>query len=705
MSYQGDVKLSDEKLQQLSEQVRRYHHHAIGYQQGEVGVKARESWEYYYGRLPEPVSVGSSKWIDSTVRDSVNGVLQELSSVFTLGEDAVRFSPMHSRDANAARAATKLVNQILLRDNPGYTVLHDFFKEALVVRNSFLKRYWHKTKKVHNEEIEDMTKEEFDLYMSQVLENGTLLTGDFEEVFDDEDQPTGKFFGSFSYEVEEEGVKVEHVPLEFIMIDPSARSIDDANYIGERTRKTKEELVEMGFDSEMVYGLFPASSDVEAGVIANARINNLSPVNVSDIISVGDDRSDKVWLHEHYLKTSVADGYVEILQVFTVHNEVMEVNRVDKFPYITATPFPIPGFIWGESITDLTRDIQDLKTVLIRGYIDNIQNANFRRYIAVKGMYDRQSLLNNRPGGVIEANDISAVQPFPHHQLPQGVESLLGYVDNMKEERTGVSRMSQGLDPAVFKNDNAFATVNLMLTQAMNKMRMICRNFAHRALIPLMADIYELVRQNGKQPLEVETPQGWITIDPRMLPERNRLIVATAIGDSERKERAQNLQTAMMMLTQVPQMQQFLQPQNAYFAAAQFMESMGIYDVENFLTPLDQIPPPEPNPAEELQLQMLQEQLKGLQTQTQKILADVQNERMKLDFEQMKTADEIDIKRTENQTKTTKVVNETDLELRKIEALEREVAVAEAKLELERERMLIEAQIEMRQGRAVGIGR
>ena len=705
MSCQGDVKLSDDKFQQLQEQVRRYHHHAIGYQQGEIGVKAKESWEYYYSRLPEPVTIGSSKWVDSTVRDAVNGVLQELSSVFTMGEDAVRFSPMHSRDANAARAATKLVNQILLRDNVGYITLHDFFKEALIVRNSFLKRYWHKTTKVHNEEIEDMTKEEFDLYMSQVLENGTLLSGDFEEVFDDEDQPTGKFFGTFSYEVEEENVRVEHVPLEFIMVDPSARSIDDANYIGERTRKSKEELVEMGFDKDRIYGLFPASSDVEAGVIANARINNLSPVNVSDIISVGDERSDKVWLHEHYLKTSVAEGYVETLQVFTVHNEILEVNRVDKFPYITATPFPIPGFIWGESITDITRDIQDLKTILIRGYIDNIQNANFRRYIAVKGAYDRQSLLNNRPGGVIEAQTIDAVQPFPHHQLPAGVETLLGYVDQMKEERTGVSKMSQGLDPAVFKNDNAFATVNLMLTQAMNKMRMICRNFAHRAMMPLMADIYELVRQNATKPIEVETPTGWVTINPKELPPRNRLQVAVAIGDSERKERAQNLQAAMMMLTQVPQMQQFLQPQNAYFAASQFMESMAIYDVENFLTPLDQIPPPQPDPAQEMQMAMLQEQVKALQVQNQKILADVQNDRMKIDFEQMKSADEIDIKRSEYQSKSTKMVDETDLELRKIEALEREVAVAEAKLELERERMLIEAQIEMRQGRGVGIGR
>lgn len=702
-----NMKLGEETKSELQVQVNTHFHHANGYHQGEIGTRTRESWDYYYGKLPEPVTIGSSKWVDTTVRDSVNGILQELSSVFTMGEDAVRFSPMHSKDANAARAATKLVNQVLLRDNQGYIVLHDFFKEALITRNSFLKRYWGSDKKIYTEEVEGMTKEEFDLYMSQVLEDATLLEGDFEEeVEDEESDAPGLISGSFTYEKMNEGVKVEHVPLEFIMIDPSARSISDANFIAERTRRTKDELLEMGFDKDIIIGLMPANSDMEAGVIANSRINNLSPVNVSDVISVGDERSDRLWLHENYIKTSVVSkGHIEVLQVFTIHGQIIEVNRVDEFPYITGTPFPTPGFVWGESVTDLTKDIQDLKTALIRGYIDNIQNANFRRYIAVKGAYDKQSLLNNRPGAVIEAQSIEAVQPFAHHQLPNGVETLLGYVDQMKEERTGVSKMSQGLDPAVFKNDNAFATVNLMLTQAQNKMRMICRNFAHRAMIPLMADVYELIRKNETKTLGVETPQGWLDLNPKLLPPRNRLIVATAIGDSERKERATNLQAALTMLTSVPQMQQFLQPTNAYFAAAQFMESMGIYDVENFLTPLDKIPPPQPDPAQEMQMAMLQEQVKALQVQNQKILADVQNDRMKSDFEQMKAADDIDLRRQESLSKQDKMSDDMSLEERKLMLAEREVAVKERLADLKEQEILIEAQIEAKQGRAVGLGR
>ncbi|MGL5566995.1 MAG: portal protein, partial [Plesiomonas sp.] len=106
----GDVKLTDEQAMELQAQMGIYYNHAIGYHQGELGVKARVAWEYYYGRLPEPVTAGSSKWVDRTVMECVNGTLQELVSVFTSDEDAVRFAPMKRGDGPAARSATKLVN-------------------------------------------------------------------------------------------------------------------------------------------------------------------------------------------------------------------------------------------------------------------------------------------------------------------------------------------------------------------------------------------------------------------------------------------------------------------------------------------------------------------------------------------------------------------------------------------------------------------
>lgn len=693
----GDVKLSDEKVSELQAQVGIYFNHATGYHQGEMGVKTRMAWEYYYGRLPEPITQGSSSWVDRTVWEAVNGTLQELVSVFTSGEDAVRFAPMNAQDGNAARTATKMVNKILLRDNKGYNVLHDAFKECLVARNSFVKRYWTEESSTFTEKFEGLTKEELDIYLAQL--DGEIL----EYTCEESEEET--FEGEVTYEKNYEGVRVEFVPFEQVCVEPTATSLRDCNFICHRVRKSKDELYQMGFDKETVKGLNPASSDIEAGVIGNARVNNLSPLNVSDVLSVGDEHADKLWLHENYIRTSVVNGRLETYQIFTIHNQILEVNRVNDMPFETFTPFPIPGSIWGESVFDITKDIQDLTTSLIRGIIDNIQNANFRRYQAVKGQYDRASLLNNRPGGVVEVSQINAVVPFEYHQLPSGINDLLIYVDGKKEERTGVTKLGQGLDPNVFKNDNAFATVNMMMTASQNRLRMIARNIAQRGMMELMSAIYDLVRTNGTDKINVDTPQGVQQIDPKLLPKREDLIVSVAVGDAERKERAQSLQSAMMMFNQVPQMTQFFQPNNAYMLATQLFESMGIYDVENFITPLDQVPPPQPNPAEELQLQLMQAQLQESQAKTQKMVSDTMQEAQLFEFEQFKAADDVNLRKEESLSKQDLMVDQMRVEERKLQIEETKLRLKEMELRLKEQEIMIEAQLESSQQRPVGLGR
>lgn len=717
----GNVQLDEDTLSTLQAQLSIYFNSAIGYHEGELGVRARTGWEYYYGNLPEPVTVGSSKWVDRSVWESCNGVLQELISVFTSSENAVRFSPMYAKDAVHAMASTKMVNQILLRDNEGYNVLHDAFKECLVTRNSFIKRYWKTTKQMFTEEFEGMTKDELDTYLagldgdiiefsSEVVKDVKIKEdGSEQEVEDSEEgefeEEQDYFKGYVVYEKTKEGVCVEYVPFEQILIEPTAKSLHDANFIAHRVRKTKDELLIMGFDEDVVEEITSASSDIDAGVIANSRVNNMNPINVSDVVMTGDSKADKLWLHENYIKTSLSDNRLQILQVFTLNGQILEVNRVNEFPFDTFTPFPVPGSIWGESVFDITKDIQDLNTSLIRGMIDNIMNANFRRYEAVKGQYDRESLLNNRPGAVIEVMTQGAVTPFQHHQLPNGIEGLLEYVNSKKEERTGVSRVGQGLDPNVFKNDNSTATVNMVMSAAQNRLRMVARNIAQRGMMSLMMSIYNLVRMNGTESIYIETATGPVELDPRKLPVRNEMIVSVAVGDGERRERAAALQSVLMAMTSVPQLSQFMQPQNAYYLATQLFESMGIYDTENYITPLDQIPPPQPDPIQELTIDQMKKSNEQIAVQTQKILTDVTEGLKRLEFEQMKTADEISIRKEESRSNQDAQADKMDLEAQKVSLERAKIELERERLELEKQRLLLEAQMEARQERAVALDR
>ena len=49
--------------------------------------------------------------------------------------------------------------------------------------------------------------------------------------------------------------------------------------------------------------------------------------------------------------------------------------------------------------------------------------------------------------------------------------------------------------------------------------------------------------------------------------------------------------------------------QNRYLMLKSILEQQGILDAEEYLTPLDQLTPPQPDPAQEIQQQMAIKQL------------------------------------------------------------------------------------------------
>ena len=720
----GTVELDEEKLIDFQRQVDFYQWNAIGYHEGELGARARTAWDYYNKLLPKPIVEGSSQQVMPVVWNTVNGVLAELTSTFTSGEEVVKFAPQNTEDSLAALAATKMVNKILLHDNDGYKALHDCFKDSLVTRNGFIKHYWNKKKEVIVEEFDDLTKDEFDAYLAGIQgelaelevheKESTKINEDGSEekvakLADEKDVPEGEetFSGRVTYFKTREGVEVMYVPFEEVMIEPTARSLCDANYMAHKVRKTKDELRQLGFNSEIVDGLDNGSSDWMMGVTENARVNYLNPLDLSETIRTGDQLTDKLWLHEHYIRSSVPSGRNQLYQVFTVNNQILEVNTISKIPFSTFTPFPIPGSVWGESIYDVTKDLQDLGSTALRAVIDNALNANFRRYIAIKGQYDRQSLLNNRPGAVIEQMAAGSVDVFPYHALPQGMDMLLEYVAAEKEERTGVSKVGQGLDAAVFKNDNSTATTQMVMTAALNRVRMVARNMAHGGMTDMMLAIYDLVRQNAKEPIVVDSDKGVLKIDPKQLPERNKMLVNTAIGSAEKAEKAQKLQVALMAFTQIPQMNAFLQAEGAYHMASEMLKSMGIYDVENYLTPPDKLPPPQPNPQQEAEVALAQEKVKYQQVLTQKEVAGITLDQQKHEFEQQKAADDTDIRKNESMSNQDRAADEMSLKEKEIMlAHERDlqrIQVEHDKNRLKQQEMLIEAQVESSQKRPVSI--
>lgn len=656
-------KISDDILKELKVDLDRRFNYAQGYVDIAVKGYAREAWEYFYGNLPAPVSQGSSRWVDRTVWEAVNGTLQDIINVFCTGDEAVRFVADNEADSDAADVATKLVNQIILRDNPGYNVISSAAQECLVTRNSFIKFYWNEETTNQSEEAEGIDPEALTAYV-QGLEDGGLQNI---EIFTTENED-GTIDAKVNYTQTIKRVKVEYVPSEQIFVDEHATSFADAQYFCHRVRKSKEELLAMGFPKDEIesFNDWTDPMDTTQTTVAWSRTDWRQDID-NDIGTQVDDIASMVWVYEHYIRTGLFDNNKEakLYQVIQAGEHILHYEEVTSIPFVTFCPYPIPGSFYGQSVYDITKDIQDLRTALIRGYIDNVNNANYGRYTAIVGAYDRRSLLDNRPGGVVEMERPDAVNLFPYHSLPNGIEGLIGLTEDIKEQRTGVTKLGMGINPDVFKNDNAYATVGLMMNAAQNRLRMVCRNIANNGMVELMRGVYNLIRENGEVPIEVQTPRGMIKIDPKQLPPRTNLEVVVAISPTEKAERAQKLISLKQLIAADQGLAPLFTMEQDRYMTAQIFELMGIKDVHNYLMPLEQYQPPEPSPQEILQLQMAQAQVENLQANTQKVVADAYNDRERVTFEQQKAADEISLKQNELEFKQEHAADQMTLENRK----------------------------------------
>lgn len=702
--------------------------------EGEISSLANEAWDYYYGKLPKAAVTGGSTYISRDVFEAVNGTVQDLLNVFTSGEE---YAKICSDIGDVG--ATEYINKVITRENDGYRIFNDIFKESCVTRASYIKYYWEDSIETVEEEFGfnmGMTRDELEAY----LESRKMSPSDDTPrvLFEVEDE-YGLLSGTLEYSVNKSGIKLEYVPFEELIFDAyENHKLSTASYVCHRVSKTKEELLEMGFSEKLLEEAGYGFEKLYTSAYENARNAGRIPQMYAEASTA--DKQHKYTLCEHYMRTSLLspEKKIKLYQVFSVgSNNILEINEVDRIPFEVCSPMPIPGGVYGESVVDIVKDVQDVKSAIMRGYIDNIHNANHGSVTAMKGQYNKRDLMDNRPRRIVEIEVPGAVQPFPYNPLPQGIDNLLEHMEQAKELRTGVTRLGAGLNSDVFKNDNAFATVNQAMTAAQNRLKMICRNVAENFMKDLMLGIYELARKNDKRPTVVSNFMGSQMVVPYTnWPEKVNVRVEVAIGEGEKQQYAQKLIQAFSLLTQAPMLAgSAFTTQNAHYLAYNAMKYMGIHDLPMAITPMSQVQPPQPDPlaqrAKELEIAKVEAEVMERQANAADKQAKAQLEMQRLMFEQQRAADEFKLKvqdymskgqreadrtQKENFEAQTKLLKEkldasmktSDLvakqemeadklmlEQRKLDLEERELALKEAELRLKAREVQMKAQVEV----------
>ena len=133
---------------------------SLGFIQSETTGERQQALEYYLRRPYGNEVEGKSQVVTGEVAEAVDGALPQLIRIFTSSENIVQFDPVKEGDEDLANQATTYVNHVFYKDNDGFSVLHNWFKDALLEKVGVVKVYWDDETNITKETYKGLTDDE-----------------------------------------------------------------------------------------------------------------------------------------------------------------------------------------------------------------------------------------------------------------------------------------------------------------------------------------------------------------------------------------------------------------------------------------------------------------------------------------------------------------------------------------------------------------
>jgi len=621
---------------------------SIGYVETDTVAERQEALEYYlrepYGNEVE----GKSQIVTGEVAEVVDGALPQLIRVFTSTDGVVEFQPVNDGDEPFAQQATEYCNWVFYRDNDGFLILHNWFKDALLQKTGIVKAYWDEKIDVTKESYEDLTDDQLIMLMQdedlEVVEQETE-----EEIEEITDPMTGQVFQNIKREhyvkvkrTKKDGrVVVENVPPEEFLISKRARTIQDSPFVAHRRMMTRSELIAMGFKKDVVESL--ESGDTLE--FSPDRIARYSRGEQPNSMGSQDESMEVVEVYECYIKVDYNnDGIAELRRVVYASNEVLEDMECDYVPFHSLCPIPIPHKFYGQSLADRALDLQLIKSTVLRQMLDNLYLTNNYRVGAVEGQVNLDDLLTSTAGGVVRMKNPNAIVPLTVQPTTAGSFPMLEYLDGIQARRTGVSDSQNGIDPNILQNVTA-AAVSAMSQASAGKLELIARIFAETGVKSLFKGILHLLCKYQDKERLVRLNGKFVPFNPREWHDQYNVSINVGLGTGTRQEQLTTMQMILQKQEQIIQtyglsnpLVNLMQYRNTL---AKFINMAGFKDAAQFMneiTPeqnevLSQPQPPKPDPNTEAAkvLAQVEREKAMIRAQTEAAKLELEREQMQLD--------------------------------------------------------------------------
>lgn len=540
------MKLTKEELAAIVEAHRA---DSLGVEDGELTNERAVALDRYHGRPYGNEREGRSSVVSKDLSEAVDWAMPAIMRIFTQSGSVAEFDPVSPEDEQQAEIETDYVNQVIMKDNQGWVVLHDAIKDTLLLKNGYVKHWWEETEKIEEPAYQGLTIPEVQKLLSDLQADGCKvdIQGQDERVIATPQGPLPVFDLKLRIVRKLGKVRLEAVPCEEIRVSRKCRgSLQESPFVEHVTTKTRSDLIEMGMSRDFVDSL-PAYET------SSHTTQSLSRDSVSDETrgygsSISDRSMDEIEYCEAYIKVDWdGDGVAELRKVVTVGGKIPDGEEWNEpIPEVALTGFTakrVPHRHVGESIYDDLGDLQAIKTTLMRQLMDNIYLTNDNQWV-VNERVNLADFMVSLPGGIKRVAGMEpvsgAVEALNSKPIVGDILPVIGFIDQVKESRTGITKASSGLDPETLSDVTKGAFMENM-NRASQKIEMMTRMIAETGVKEMVLRVHSLLcRYQDKQRM-VRMKGRFVPVNPQEWRERTDMTVKVGLGTGNEEDRQRKL--------------------------------------------------------------------------------------------------------------------------------------------------------------------
>jgi len=603
------------KKDDLKTAVKQQINDAEGYYTDELSANREKALDYYYGRPRGDEEPGASVAISMDVADMLEATIAGMLPAFDTN-DVIEFEALSEDDVQAVKLESEAVSYFIMEENNGYLTLQEAFRDALLLKNGFVRVHVKETIDTTTDKLEGLTEDEY--------------IGAF-AMANPDDETSIELINPIEkdglIDVTRRTTKTKR-QLCVYSVDPTCflytsnwhePTLDNVPFCAERCYYTRSELIEMGFKRSVVENLDHISLDTHG----DNQARNQGEKKPKQFISV-DKSTDVIECYWAYYRIDYDnDGIAELRRIFMAGDEILSNDPFEYVPYATGTAFLQPHRIEGLSLYDKLKQVQDQKTTTLRQYLDNFKNGNNPKMGYVTGMVNLDDLTSQRPGGRVAMERPDALTPIPTQDIGPSSLALLGYLDQTRSERGGASLDMQNAN-AQLVGETAQG-IERQYSVKEQLAAMMTKTLAETLISSIWRITHKALRLERAGKMIFPSVSGFSETNPADWPERNKVNVKSGLSFAERNKKTQALSNVLQQMSIAAQAGQagvLFTMQGYYDALIDLAKASGLDNAEQYYQN-----PQSPDAQKAIKgQQQQQQQMQQMQMQQQQMIQAMQQQ-------------------------------------------------------------------------------